>query len=275
MNTEDDGARGSDAEQPQQPQRPQPNGADKDTGTDSSAGAATPPPVEPPVEPPPADQPSAEQLGAERLDAETAGPSEPETPGAGFAEEPAGQQSRAEEATEQPRETADDTDAGTGAGPGTDEYARQFLDSVDGLLGSVFRGASEFVDRASQRSTPRADRERAAPEDSANRVLDSVESWMSDFFRSASMARTAAGWGRAATGSAFRGARQRADDVWAQATSAHDADPGRECRYCPFCQTMAVVRNSQPELYEQIGDTAKTLVDLIRQAAEQSRRPRR
>jgi hypothetical protein len=288
MNTEDDGARG-DAEQPQQPQ---PNGADQDAVPESSADNVTPPPAEPPVEPPPADQPSAEQLGAE-----TAMPGEPAAPGADSAEpadaatsadeaaadegaaaftaeEPAGHEAKAEDRTETPRESADDTGA-AGSGPPADEYARRFLESVDGFLGSMFREASEFVERTSRRPTPppRAERERP-PEDYAGRVLDSVEGWMGDFFRGASMARTAAGFGRAAAGSAFRN-RQRPDDVWAQVTSAQESDASRECRYCPFCQTMAVVRNSRPELYEQIGDTAKTLLDLMRQAAEQSRRPRR
>lgn len=286
MDSQDDGARSGDAEQPEQPQ---PNGADQGAGPESSAGDVTPPPAEPPVEPPPADQPSAEQLGAE-----TAVPGEPTTPPAEpfgsagpfpgdggpaedagpRAEEPIGEQPRAEDRAEAPRETADTADE-AGAGPGDDEYARRFLESVDGFLGSMFREASEFVERTSRRTSPppRAEQERP-PEDYAGRVLDSVEGWMSDFFRGASMARTAAGFGRAAAGSAFRN-RQRPDDVWAQATSPHESDASRECRYCPFCQTMAVVRGSRPELYEQIGDTAKTLLDLVRQAAEQSRRPRR
>lgn len=293
MNTEDDGARGDD----EQPRQPLPNGADEDTGPESIAGESTPPPAEPPVEPLPADQPSAEQLGAETAVPGEQTPGEPVTPAADSAEpadteeagtqapseEQVGHETRAGEWTETPRETAEDTGAAEGSGPRGDEYARRFLDSVDGFLGTMFREASEFIDRNTGQATPPPRAEtpppgtegERTPEDYAARVLDSVEGWMSDFFRGASMARTAAGFGRAAAGSAFRGARQRADDVWAQATSAHDADPSRECRYCPFCQTMAVVRNSRPELYEQIGDTAKTLVDLIRQAAEQSRRPRR
>lgn len=295
MNTEDDGARGDD-EQPQ-PQQPQPNDPDHDAGpedvagAESAADAATPPPAEPPVEPPSVDQPSAEQLGAQASD----------TPGGGAGGDPWEEATAAQESSTGAEagagtETgagagagtsggagasgAADSDAGAGtsgaagSGPDTEEYARRFLDSVDGFLSNLFREASEFVDRSARRETPPRDERERTPEDYAGRVLDSVEGWMSDFFRGASMARTAAGFGRAAAGSAFR-ARQRAEDVWAQATSTQDSDAGRECRYCPFCQTMAVVRNSRPELYEQIGDTAKTLVDLIRQAAEQSRRPRR
>lgn len=293
MNTEDDGARSGDAEQPQQPQ---PNGADQDAGADSVQGAATPPPAEPPVEPPPADQPSAEQLGAESAaatgddgvpDAESTTEPQADTAPEGAGAEATEEQTRTgheppgdEPFVDEPPSGADagaDTGPGaSGSGPATDEYARRFLDSVDGFLGNAFREASEFVDRSTRRATPppRAERERQAPEDHAARVLDSVEGWMGDFFRGASMARTAAGFGRAAAGSAFR-ARQRPDDVWSQATSGQESDASRECRYCPFCQTMAVVRGSRPELYEQIGDTAKTLVDLMRQAAEQSRRPRR
>lgn len=163
--------------------------------------------------------------------------------------------------------------AGAG-GPTFDEQARQFMGQVEGFLGNVFRDASKVVGKVSERvGEERTSRGTPPPSADPRDLIDSVEGWVGDFFRGTPASRAAAGFGRAAVGSAFR-SQTRRDDVWANATTAEEG-AARECRYCPFCQTLAAVRNTRPDLYEQIGDTAKTLVHLVRQAAEQSaRRPR-
>lgn len=193
------------------------------------------------------------------------------------------------EAVPDPAEEPDEQPVGSDDWSRLEEPARQLASSLEGFLGSVFKDASEVVDRlASKASGPRpvdepsesgGPREPADRRADPNAFLDSVEGWLGDFFRGGPVSKAAAGFGRAAAGSAFRSATKgNGDDVWASAT-AHEnhGDASRECRYCPFCQTLAAVRNTRPELYEQIGDTAKTLVDLVRQAAEQSktRWPRR
>lgn len=175
-------------------------------------------------------------------------------------------------ATDDERETAG-ASAGAG-GPTFDEQARQFMGQVEGFLGNVFRDASKVVGKVSERvGEERTSTRRTPPAADPRDLIDSVEGWVGDFFRGTPASRAAAGFGRAAVGSAFR-SQTRRDDVWSSATTAEEG-AARECKYCPFCQTLSAVRNTRPDLYEQIGDTAKTLVHLVRQAAEQSgRRPR-
>lgn len=103
-----------------------------------------------------------------------------------------------------------------------------------------------------------------------SRFVDSLDGMFNDFFRGASIGKAAVGFGRAA-GRTARGASGRGRDVWADATSERGPrDASAECRYCPFCQTLAAVRGARPELTEQISDTARRLLDLVRQAAEQT-----
>ncbi|MQA05566.1 MAG: hypothetical protein GEV07_23555 [Streptosporangiales bacterium] len=176
--------------------------------------------------------------------------------------------------------------AGAGDWSELEDPARQLISSLEGFLGGVFKDASEAVERlAARTSGPRPVDDPPEPAEPADRradptaFVDTVEDWLGDFFRGGPVSKAAAGFGRAAAGSAFKSAtKNNGDDVWASATAAEThGDASRECRYCPYCQTLAAVRNTRPELYEQIGDTAKTLVDLVRQAAEQSksRWPRR
>lgn len=184
------------------------------------------------------------------MDAEVSGVSDEDTPGG----------------TDGTNERPDSDQAGERG----EDYAGRLGESVEALFGTVFREASSMVDRFAggaggggrDRLHVVRDGERPAE------LLDAVEGWVSDFFRAASFGRAAAGfaWPRSGRGPS------RQPDVWAEATT--DAGPGgagAECRYCPFCQTLAAVRGSRPELYEQIGDTARRLIDLVRQAAEQPR----
>lgn len=103
-----------------------------------------------------------------------------------------------------------------------------------------------------------------------SRFVDSIEGVFNDFFRGASIGKAAVGFGRAAGRTAW-GVSGRDRDVWADATTERGPrDASAECRYCPFCQTLAAVRGARPELTEQISDTARRLLDLVRQAAEQT-----
>lgn len=198
-----------------------------------------------------------------------------ETPGTPETAETAG----AAETAESPRlEVVEDAEAGgTGqyAGPGFEESAKEFISSVENFVDSLLKDASEVVDKMTAKERESTGEQRRRPADPAQ-FLDSVEGWLGDYFRGGPVGKAAAGFGRAAAGSALRSAARSEDDVWASATVEEThGDASRECRYCPFCQTLAAVRNTRPELYEQIGDTARRLVDLVRQAAEQStgRRP--
>ena len=39
---------------------------------------------------------------------------------------------------------------------------------------------------------------------------------------------------------------------------------GPECRVCPFCQVLSVVRGTQPELFERLTEVATSLLATLR-----------
>ena len=45
---------------------------------------------------------------------------------------------------------------------------------------------------------------------------------------------------------------------------------GPECRVCPFCQVLSVVRGSQPELFERLSEAVLSVVGTLK--AEQPER---
>ena len=55
---------------------------------------------------------------------------------------------------------------------------------------------------------------------------------------------------------------------WRDHAPALDAHQGAECRVCPLCQGLALVRTAQPEVFEHLRDAANALVLAVRTAVE-------
>ena len=53
--------------------------------------------------------------------------------------------------------------------------------------------------------------------------------------------------------------------------SAH-VGGSEECRLCPFCQALALVRSARPETFEHLLDAAAALTAAVRSVAETGRR---
>ena len=50
------------------------------------------------------------------------------------------------------------------------------------------------------------------------------------------------------------------------------AHQGPECRVCPLCQGLALVRNAQPEVFEHLTEAATALMAAARAAVEAQER---
>jgi hypothetical protein len=59
------------------------------------------------------------------------------------------------------------------------------------------------------------------------------------------------------------------------AAAAAAAHQGPECRVCPLCQVLAVVRTAQPEVFEHLVVAADAFAQAVRVAAETWAAPRR
>jgi len=53
-----------------------------------------------------------------------------------------------------------------------------------------------------------------------------------------------------------------ARDVWAAATAP--SDDAAECRVCPVCQLLRVVRSARPEAFEHLADAATSFAAAVR-----------
>ena len=60
----------------------------------------------------------------------------------------------------------------------------------------------------------------------------------------------------------------RAGDVWAAAT-AHEPD-GAECRMCPICQGLRLLRGTRPEVFEHLSDAAASMAAALRELLRDS-----
>jgi hypothetical protein len=80
-------------------------------------------------------------------------------------------------------------------------------------------------------------------------------------------------------GSVGEEAARLADAVrgWARARfpelTDHVATGAPECRYCPFCQLIAVLRGDRPEVTERVAEAAAAVADAVRAVAEVLARP--
>ena len=63
----------------------------------------------------------------------------------------------------------------------------------------------------------------------------------------------------------------RDDDVWAAAT-APEPD-GAECRVCPICQGLRVLRGTRPEVFEHLSDAAASMAAALRELLRDSGGP--
>ncbi len=53
----------------------------------------------------------------------------------------------------------------------------------------------------------------------------------------------------------------------------HLATGAPECRYCPFCQLVAVLRGDRPEVTERVAEAAAAVADAVRAVADAVVRP--
>lgn len=59
-----------------------------------------------------------------------------------------------------------------------------------------------------------------------------------------------------------------AESWWKEHAPAAPHEAAAECRYCPFCQALSVVRGAQPELVEQVTEAATSLFAALKGAVE-------
>ena len=57
-------------------------------------------------------------------------------------------------------------------------------------------------------------------------------------------------------------AGQRGRDVWAAATSL--SEDAAECRICPICQALRMLRSTRPETFEHLADAAASFAAAVR-----------
>lgn len=62
------------------------------------------------------------------------------------------------------------------------------------------------------------------------------------------------------------------DRVPAAAVAAH---AGPECRVCPLCQVLSVVRSAQPEVFEHLVTAADAFAQAVKAAVDAYASPRR
>lgn len=64
-----------------------------------------------------------------------------------------------------------------------------------------------------------------------------------------------------------------AESWWREHAPAAPDHVGPECRVCPFCQVLSVVRTAQPELFEQVSSAVVSLTAALRSAVSHPPRP--
>jgi hypothetical protein len=64
---------------------------------------------------------------------------------------------------------------------------------------------------------------------------------------------------------------------WARTTfpglAEHVATGAPECRYCPFCRLLTVLRGERPEVTERVAEAASAVADAVRAVADALARP--
>jgi hypothetical protein len=63
-------------------------------------------------------------------------------------------------------------------------------------------------------------------------------------------------------------------DFTRRTTGEHIATGGPECRLCPLCQLISVVRDTRPEVAEHLGSAAASLLSALRAALQQGQEDR-
>ena len=63
-----------------------------------------------------------------------------------------------------------------------------------------------------------------------------------------------------------------AETWWREHAPALPEHTGPECRVCPFCQVLAVVRHAQPEVFEHLSEAAAALMLAVKSAVEAQER---
>ena len=63
-----------------------------------------------------------------------------------------------------------------------------------------------------------------------------------------------------------------AEQWWREHAPNLPEHTGPECRICPFCQGLAMVRGANPELFEHLTDAAGALLLTLRSAVEAQER---
>jgi len=66
-----------------------------------------------------------------------------------------------------------------------------------------------------------------------------------------------------------------AEEWWRDHAPAVEAHTGPECKVCPLCQVLSVVRTAQPEVFEHLATAADAFVQAVRAAVEAYVTPRR
>jgi hypothetical protein len=59
-----------------------------------------------------------------------------------------------------------------------------------------------------------------------------------------------------------------AEEWWRAHAPSAPEHAGPECRICPFCQVLSVVRGAQPELFEHLAEAASALLLAVKSAAD-------
>jgi hypothetical protein len=59
-----------------------------------------------------------------------------------------------------------------------------------------------------------------------------------------------------------------AEEWWRAHAPSVPEHGGPECRVCPFCQVLSVVRGAQPELFEHLAEAASALLLAFRSAVD-------
>ncbi len=63
-----------------------------------------------------------------------------------------------------------------------------------------------------------------------------------------------------------------AEEWWREHAPAGAVHAGPECRVCPVCQVLALVRTAQPEVFEHLVAAADSLMQALRTAVTPERR---
>lgn len=63
-----------------------------------------------------------------------------------------------------------------------------------------------------------------------------------------------------------------AETWWHEHAPAGPEHVGPECRVCPICQGLSVLRNAQPELFEHLSEAAASLMLAVKAAVDAQER---